>query len=521
MKLAPFVIGVISAQGSGDYDYGSDDDRHYGGSSSSSGWSGMGSSSWNYGSSSGRMTMPATAVTCWESNNMGSHNTHHNHMYTMTDEYGWANDHFGHETAKGTINVVNGVDKGSASGTGDYHSALAMDHRLSGCIYEISMWDFTALTYNKKHHMSYGTGAGGVGYDGTNGNIYPVWWHYFNAHVLAGGDTSAHDLVMANPTYEGLGYLNFIVTFLKGDGSSGDAERDPALNDNNLEDGRHTDLYSNGDVFQLAITDSGDCSFGALPNADCWVSHYEQANTIDDNWLSTIFAVSSFPHNDLGKDFRFNLRIMHHLGEGDSYEYFDSYYFYRVNSIEIHFPATVSCPYEASWDNASNFVMHKCVDSAGHNGHHMHDEQFATPQDQVPMLMETFTDFNGHVGGGHFAHICSAPMEGMHACGDLYNVHGLMNMYDEYAQQEYGTHQEIWFQFYYKYKHSVNSVGGDMDEADTGVYNYPNKLFNAFEIIDIIGDCDYTNVFKDNVCNGGAGDGVSEENWSENVQSGR
>merc|ERR1711887_31271 len=134
--------------------------------------------------------------------------------------------------------------------------------------------------------------------------------------------------------------------------------------------------------------------------------------------------------------------------------------------------------------------------------------------------MESFADLNGHVGSGHFGHICSAPAEGMHACGDSYSVSGLMNMYDEYAQQEYGTHQEIWFQFYYKYKHDLLPGGGDIDETQTGVYNYPNKLFNAFEVVSVTGSCDYTNVFKDNVCNGGAGDGVSEDNWSENIQSG-
>ena len=58
--------------------------------------------------------------------------------------------------------------------------------------------------------MQYGAVFNGIGYDDPNGDIFPVWWHYFNAHVLPGGSTHAHDLVMANPTYEGLGYLNFI-----------------------------------------------------------------------------------------------------------------------------------------------------------------------------------------------------------------------------------------------------------------------------------------------------------------------
>jgi len=92
-----------------------------------------------------------------------------------------------------------------------------------------------------------------------------------------------------------------------------------------------------------------------------------------------------------------------------------------------------------------------------------------------------------------------------------------MNMYDEYAQQEYGTHQEVWFQFYYKY--STTGITG-LDDTQTAVYNTPNKLFNAFEISSITGGCDATNLKNSNTCVGGANDGVAEETWSENVQSG-
>jgi hypothetical protein len=511
MKLSPFVIGVISAQGSGDYDYGADDDRHtgyYGGGSSSS----YGGSSWNYGASSGRMATHATAVTCWESNNMGSHATHHQHMYDQQDEYGWANTHFGHKTSVGTVNVVNNVEHISLGGAVDYHSALAFDHRLSGCIYEISGWDFTASTYNKKHGMTFGSTVAGVGYDTSNGNIYPVWWHYFNAHVMPGGSTGAHDIVMANPTYEGLGYLNFIVTFLAGDGSSGTAERNPESNDNNLNDGSHTDLYANGDSFALTIDSTTPCgTYSDIGSGTrCYASKYVQNDGDTDDWTFLQMSISSFPHNDLGKDFRFNLRMMHHLGEGDSHEFFDSYYFYRVNTITINFPTVVSCPYEVGHDGG--VVVHKCMDSAGHNGHRT---------GLMATFMETMTDHGGQSGTDFPAACTGTPTVGMHSCGDEYSVMGLMNMYDEYAQQEYGTHQELWFQFHYKYVHQQNTVGGEVGEDQTAVYNYPNKLFNAFEVVSVGGGCDITNLMNGNRCNGGAGDGVGEENWSENVQSGK
>jgi len=532
MKLSPFVIGVISAQGSGDYDYGAaapvEEDRHTGyyGDTGGSTWTGMGSSNWNYGSSGRATDHTATAVTCWESNNMGSHNTHHNHFKTMTDEYGWANDHHGHKTSVGTINIVNGeVGQTTADGDGntiDYHSALAFDHRLSGCIYEVTNWDFNALTYNQVHTMTYGTAASGVGYDATNGNIFPVWWHYFNAHTVAGGNTNTHRLIMANPTYEGLGYLNFIVTFLRtplGVAGTGDADRNPTSNDHNTNDDNHTDLYSNGEAFTLSIhDDASQCqTYAAIGTADCYASKYQSTGDgTDTQWTFIQFAISSFPHNDLGKDFRFNLRMMHHLGEGDSSEFFDSYYFYRVNTITITFPTTVSCPYEKAWDSGA--VLHKCMDSAGHNGHHTTTSIAATTgvHNQGPMFTETLTD--SLTAPTLFPKMCSATAAvGMHSCGQVYAVSGLMNMYDEYMQQEYGTHQEIWFQFYYKYV----VTQGETDEANTFVYNYPNKLFNAFEIVSILGTCDATNLFNKNQCLGASDDTLSEESWSENVQSGR
>jgi hypothetical protein len=551
MKLAPFILGVISAQGSGDYDTdyspvvadtADEGDRHdgyYGGHQPGYGSHSHGydnhhhhdSYGFNYGH--GRATdLKATAVTCWESNNMGSHETHHQHMYDETDQYGWANTHHGHETSKGTVNVVHNLEFVSSNGINDHHSGLAFDHRLSGCIYEIAGWDYNANTYNRVHTMTYGdSNANNVGYDSTHSNIFPVWWHYFNAHVIAGGSTHQHKLVMANPTYEGLGYLNFIVTFLLGDGANGDSERDPQTNDHNLDDEYHTDLYSNGDSFVLSFNDdAGQCAdysnIGPGNGDTCFNSKYVQNDpaVASDDWTFIQFGISSFPHNDLGKDFRFNLRMLHHLGEGDSFEFYDSYYFYRVNTITITFPYTVSCPYEQQWDGSNGAaIIHKCMDSAGHNGHQMwHSTGHSPNVDTVsPMFVETLVDALTEIG--KFTQIClDTPTLEYHKCGNVYTVNGLMNMYDEHAQQEYGTHQEIWFQFYYKYPHTINDSArdlGTMSEDITAIYNYPNKLFNAFEIETITASCDNTNVFTKNKCFGGANDGVSEEAWSNNVQN--
>jgi hypothetical protein len=515
MKLSPFVIGVISAQ-SGDYDSydAADGDRgYYGGSD----WSGMASNTWNYGS--GRAaSLTATAVTCWESNNMGTHDKHHQHFLKQDDEYGWKNVHHGHKTAKGTVHVLNGAElPASPNDVHDYHSQLAFDHRLSGCIYEIAGWDFTSATYNKVHTMTYGSNLNGVGYDTTNSNIYPVWWHYFNAHVLAGGNTHTHKLVMANPTYEGLGYLNFIVTFLKSEGTTGSTELARNFNVNQkATNDHHTDLYSNGEAFTLSLENTAtDCdSYAEIGSsfAQCYSSKYPQTNNAGDDWTFAQFAISSFPQNDLGKDFRFNLRMMHHLGEGDSFEFYDSYYFYRVDRIIITFPTTVSCPWELQAGSTTAYTTHKCMDSAAINGHQRWFHDINSNVDTVaPQYVETLID-NGIDSDAAYPLQChDTGAAGHHNCGEIYTVTGLMHMYDEHAQNEYGTVQEIWFQFYYKFAWvDYNSqVGSDV----TGVYNYPNKLFNAFEVVSVAGSCS-TNT-SPNKCNGGVGD-ASEENWSEN-----
>ena len=84
---------------------------------------------------------------------------------------------------------------------------------------------------------------------------------------------------------------------------------------------------------------------------------------------------------------------------------------------------------------------------------------------------------------------------------DKFISFSLMNMYDEYAQREYGTHQELWFQFYYKYNH------GETTNKATGkaayIYNWPNMLFNAFEIVSIVGLCEEGSanyVYNSNLC---------------------
>jgi hypothetical protein len=157
--------------------------------------------------------------------------------------------------------------------------------------------------------------------------------------------------------------------------------------------------------------------------------------------------------------------------------------------------------------------------------------------------------FNGGVAG---------PLNGVsgyyrgewYKCGQRYKVHGLMNTYDEHAQLEYGTMQEIWFQFWYHYvitydiqdaadatNNSANNrrnsntardqgstwphVGGKHGDVQFSLANYenqylgdasvtitsydhlhnfPNILFNAFELRGVRFFCDDINSFNSNQC---------------------
>merc|ERR1719327_52171 len=427
----------------------------------------------------------------------------------------------------------------------------------------------------------------------------------------------------------------------------------------------------------------------------------------------TMAAVSSFPHNDLGQDFRFNIRILHYGGRGFPY-YFggntssnkylaaddggqgnvpsgvalgtvsdttdfsifntqirylaqDSYYWYKVNTIQIAFPSYVRCPrypknilMDQQANNANNGVSDadfrtdgtytitngslgdtlareerlldtfRCMDSANFNGHRGWDSSIpynhevadtyndsiylgydgpATnynhrPTENYPYYLEQLTEndgseYQGLVVSHNQDHAASAaadlsssqtkvydnehgficgpvpPFNHLGApgrelnnsdykgewykCGQKYTVHGLMNTYDEHAQLEYGTMQEIWFQFWYHYVINFTTAedGTDLPNADwydkrdsnthraanivdnsataryhdnthgdvfftndnyknnyvhglladaavrityDHLHNFPNILFNAFELRGIRFYCDKINSFNSNTC---------------------
>jgi len=776
MKIAPFLIGAISAQSGDDADRWDNTDFS------------LTDNIFTYETPQDQKfddgvtctsKLVIQAVTCWESNHMG--NLDH-YITTNDDGFGWKNIHHGHDQGahSGPGTGANGPGTGLGAGTQestnygkrvpstspnyqigtysrgmatdgvgtarnriDYHSAMAFDNRYSGCIYEAADWDYNATTYNMIWRMSYGydptrTDAAGTattyfndasGVDRSNTvAIRPNWWHYFNSHILNVGQFDnmfdsyeRHLLVMANPAYEGLGYLNWITTFAKyqnnsqADGSQADDrgqwggtrsttghagfvgseidhseitsggynEDAPAelydkgrfrgMVNHNTHD-TVTDLYSGGYAFHLAMgcdtrTTSGTMASdlnhaGYTTNIDDTAGDDHEMNpeintvgrategtanlflsgydfdayntkhtggqeelqqwysflinpgdsTISDQslnsktdsgitfypWMS-MAAVSSFPHNDLGQDFRFNIRILHHGGRGFPYNFLgnsatdsllltdanlhvdpgtisidgsdnittnfaitnaqinylaqDSYYWYKVNTVQIMFPSYVRCPRfprnistdkspsitDITGDVGSKFDdeeergdTFRCMDSANFNGHrgwdssmpYQHDiaDVYAAsawngivstattgnhrPDVNHPIYVEQLTENDGTPYAGIVVDhnkdaldgdpaveildsadgfICgSVPpfgsltaddyKGGWYKCGQKYMVHGLMNSYDEHAQLEYGTTQEIWFQFWYHYVITWETNAGDETGTATGA-NMANHGF--------------------------------------------
>jgi len=503
MKLASTLFGVILAQQEGstpvdEYeDYGEDAERgklkkqeQQGYSEPTYNYQSYETPTYQYSDNSyyGKTgnTVTVTAVTCWESNHMGSHDSNpdgHSHEgnapvdvsgMNNRDNYGWLNIHENHEVPTGTDDNA--------------HSLDAFDHRLSGCIYEGSNFIYGADTYDYYWDVTY-----------SKTTLSPVWWHYFNAHVLPGGTKAAHDIVMANPTYEGLGYVNFIITFVAVDDAASFIGANLAGTYINTHEGYHTDLYAA----------AGDITIVISPTE--W---YSTLNTDETNWAE-IVAISSFPQNDLGKDFRFNIRILHKMGEADQVEAIDSYYWYKVNQVTITFPATVGC----HWDSmeSGDHGYFRCMDSAtgagvspigGHISWVSDDD--AHTDSTARTFTETFTSQIATAG-------CSNTYdEQKMACGTVYQVKGLMNTYDEYAQQEYGTHQEFWFQFNYYYLYTSPLENKCNNYEDFDCYQAPNMLFNAFEVSSIELECNTDNLHahNGNQCADTGALAKSVETWS-------
>ena len=374
---------------------------------------------------------------------------------------------------------------------------------------------------------------------GTN-RVEPIWWHFFNAHILpnpqnsdcggaAGGEANmptrtitsasisgisyacptvpqgdglpgatgdpdylnpvnshAIPLVMANPAYEGLGYLNFIVEYKNRDRDVGEdylefIDSTPAMDGednyngsagkngrgfrgkstyreiNNCKANENTANFGgNGaeqectgwgenlgnwsgvhgmfyyDLFMgswLIYPAVHQASSGGPEHYRTWVS-YPMAdsttavtfNPSDNNtnfdgtvaeWSMALhdgsdavtwstqhdLVVSSFPHNNLGQDFRFNLRVLQgafavnpavaantsgffSATKHGSNQIYRSYYFYKINEINIRFPYFVA------------YALHH-----ENRGQSMTTDTNARTYDGAPDVSDGSQDWNSKSGG--------------------------------------------------------------------------------------------------------------------------
>jgi len=322
--------------------------------------------------------------------------------------------------------------------------------RMGGCLYETTNWTYDANSFNKVGRLTY-TGDSQL-YSNifdTNTTTYPSagsyfadvhWVHVFNAHIFPhrptgyyqNHSTSLQDsitassgqakrnfqktqrdiedfnVVMANPTYEGHGFLNFVATYHdhvdQNRRNAGTVEpyagyrfystisgyqnvgTFPTADCNNIRsdridlagrpsNGRENDARCGGAIYE----NFGDWylrppqKYNTGENAQPYWSYiqpdgFASSDTLwtpnsqrdDDTNGSRGFAISSFPHNELGQDFRFNIRTLHNMGMGvsktaqmatnlgvtagiiNSSQAIWSYYMYAVDTIKIAFPEYVA-----------------------------------------------------------------------------------------------------------------------------------------------------------------------------------
>jgi hypothetical protein len=454
-------------------------------------------------------------------------------------------------------------------------------------LYEVNDFTYNSGSWNRVFHMWYFNGY----YDRTteanqvdanlDGVTYdPNWVHFFNAHVLPSGgkgmstnpDGGVHSssnsikLVMANPQYEGLGWLNFVATYGKRGHVVGDAFQEFA-------DSTHVTTTGNVgfDTYAQINSSPHQQTEGTTGNYyyDAWMGTWEM--NMDDamTWETTYdesaggafngagLSLSSFPHNEQGKDFRFNMRVLLVDALDPTRK---MYYFYKINTITVEFPSAVaySVVYDGRESNtASGATMDGGTNGGGANaqgdglynvdqnnirdnivppldlGSH-HDHSFgahipsANEHHRVTGYLSTEA---GHVcaaGNTNCADFCAEPSP-LCAINDLqctganleevcsthFHITGLLNTYSERLGGQRGTYQEIWVQLQYAIgQDSVNAgnanVAGSPDIISSP---FPYLHFMAYEVAAISMVCDTTNVDNGNTCNAFAAYGTHDFGW--------
>jgi len=455
-------------------------------------------------------------------------------------------------------------ENAAPSGWVHYHSA-----RHAGCLYELSGFDYKAATYSKIFEAHYYNGyydttdySTTAAITDTNISYVPNWVHFFNAHLLVGGNidkSTAPDasdvydntaksaernarVVIANPQYEGLGYLNFIATYKVSGKKTGEhylefidmtektntqTETTNTYNKiNAAANGQHTDGIGGEWFFDGWM---GTWTF--TQKLTDWYSTYTATDANNGAWLANLAAISSFPHNELGKDFRFNLRILQ-KADSDAEE---SYYWYKVNDITITFPEFVSYALHNDYKRLST-VTSTFSATASINGNDYQMMNVANSEERVniipPLDIGTWDDvsflraedwvrdpnatndskfnrINGYLGTATADATAAQWCTGSDAadenyCSKTFKIEGLMNTYDHHFAAQKGNIQEVWIQLSYAMRDNGIIAHTDADQDYVVESPFPYMHFHATEISGITLTCSTGSVYNGNKCDGTA-----------------
>jgi len=527
--------------------------------------------------------------------------------------------HYGHHVNDADlVTNKNRPHSGQIANNEDSFHGVVDDWRYSlrhaGCLYESPDYYYGANTFNSLRYLTYSQdskttnvsdGAGSalaeeITTAAAEEKVTAVHWvHVFNAHLHIDGttycsatanhaDTGAKCIngdkihqfavVMANPTYEGLGFINFVATyhdlFTPTDGTSVTGYPGHRFRSNYAKSA----LYENSGYWHLSKTgqQSGsptwslDCSITSALDCDTASWMNENAGGTQTNHRG--LAISSFPHNQLGKDFRFNIRTLHQMGDGyqraelretGSSETAYSYFFYAISSIQITFPEYVGhvndCWRQRNSGACTKDMVHQII--VDQSAVQMVSD---SPQNRAGdiaygnfQLRAVLTNSDGrcdtttrtNIESGTFAtgnncaswcfdgtgiimngnspnlqtddfKLTDSTGNSNNMCGDTLTIKGMHRTYDELHLRQFGTIQEIWVQLQYAYSHPTSYTTG---ATPVGFESpFPNVFFSAPQVLTVSGECDDAVYDK---CNGYtraenvpyAGSDFDAKRWNENV----
>lgn len=479
---------------------------------------------------------------------------------TNVNKWGYQSDnrdakyHYGHHVAEADLSTSENRPDSTQMGAGEAaFNGVVDDWRFSlrhaGCLYEAPDYYYGAKTFKAIRYLTYSynsyddaglvTGAAGVD-DNATGQSMVHWIHVFNAHIhidqalhcsgtnavttqacFLDDDKHHVAVVMANPTYEGLGFINFVATyhdrFITSADDAGLRFASTFAKSAMYENAGHWHLTTSGkDTIDNSVTTSWHlpCNSGA-----------DGCDTTD--WLRSTkdrgFAISSFPHNELGQDFRFNIRTLHQMGDGYARSVIRadadsnySYFFYAVNKITITFPHHVGYVNDCwrlrnAGDKCTKDKVHQIiVDQSSvqttiannlQNGNDIGDGNYQFKAllsgstncasglitDSTPGAKQcaSWCDVSGNpiVVNGHRTDKWSIS----NLCGTTLDITGMLSTYDEIHLRQFGTIQEIWVQLQYAYSEATAYV---TDKLTTGMESpFPNIFFSAPDVVSVSGAC--------------------------------